>query len=195
MLFPPRYVLLFYFSSRRRLTRCLSDWSSDVCSSDLTSRNCIRYESGRTDMGVPQRNSELPWLPWETSLQTSRRTFVPSETGRTTESPCARHSLISQRRTIGRSPKGLPTGKATCRDVPFGATAGKSVVPSPGARGQSTVYTRSLQSSQTAPPGALSANCRRQKFVETGIVFCSERELSCEGAPGLTGAQGRLECG
>src|SRR5947199_5740836 len=38
----------FFFSSRRRHTRCLSDWSSDVCSSDLemnpatapSSRNC-----------------------------------------------------------------------------------------------------------------------------------------------------------
>src|SRR5947199_4800127 len=28
-------VFLFFFSSRRRHTRCLSDWSSDVCSSDL----------------------------------------------------------------------------------------------------------------------------------------------------------------
>src|SRR5262245_62880386 len=27
----------FFFSSRRRHTRCLSDWSSDVCSSDLGS--------------------------------------------------------------------------------------------------------------------------------------------------------------
>src|SRR5262245_57483551 len=27
----------FFFSSRRRHTRCLSDWSSDVCSSDLAS--------------------------------------------------------------------------------------------------------------------------------------------------------------
>src|ERR1035438_10712740 len=27
---------IFFFSSRRRHTRCLSDWSSDVCSSDLT---------------------------------------------------------------------------------------------------------------------------------------------------------------
>src|ERR1035441_10716812 len=26
---------LLFFSSRRRHTRCLSDWSSDVCSSDL----------------------------------------------------------------------------------------------------------------------------------------------------------------
>src|SRR5947199_2820292 len=31
------YVFFFFFfSSRRRHTRCLSDWSSDVCSSDLT---------------------------------------------------------------------------------------------------------------------------------------------------------------
>src|SRR5262245_42258900 len=29
------YVSCFFFSSRRRHTRCLSDWSSDVCSSDL----------------------------------------------------------------------------------------------------------------------------------------------------------------
>src|ERR1035438_10794059 len=31
------FLLLFFFfsSSRRRHTRCLSDWSSDVCSSDL----------------------------------------------------------------------------------------------------------------------------------------------------------------
>src|SRR5437899_7265956 len=28
-------MLRFFFSSRRRHTRCLSDWSSDVCSSDL----------------------------------------------------------------------------------------------------------------------------------------------------------------
>src|SRR5438128_7116676 len=28
-------LLLFFFSSRRRHTRCYRDWSSDVCSSDL----------------------------------------------------------------------------------------------------------------------------------------------------------------
>src|SRR3989442_5085141 len=28
--------LFFFFSSRRRHTRCGRDWSSDVCSSDLT---------------------------------------------------------------------------------------------------------------------------------------------------------------
>src|SRR5438034_9340012 len=30
-------MLVFFFSSRRRHTRSLCDWSSDVCSSDLTS--------------------------------------------------------------------------------------------------------------------------------------------------------------
>src|ERR1035441_903021 len=33
----PTPVKFFFFSSRRRHTRCLSDWSSDVCSSDLSS--------------------------------------------------------------------------------------------------------------------------------------------------------------
>src|SRR5437899_4134848 len=31
-------LIFFFFSSRRRHTRCLSDWSSDVCSSDLLPR-------------------------------------------------------------------------------------------------------------------------------------------------------------
>src|SRR2546429_4604043 len=34
--------VLFFFSSRRRHTRCSRDWSSDVCSSDLLS-NPPRY--------------------------------------------------------------------------------------------------------------------------------------------------------
>src|SRR5437016_10143067 len=29
------FILFFFFSSRRRHTRLVSDWSSDVCSSDL----------------------------------------------------------------------------------------------------------------------------------------------------------------
>src|SRR5262245_63105436 len=34
-------VVFFFFSSRRRHTRCLSDWSSDVCSSDLSLRSAF----------------------------------------------------------------------------------------------------------------------------------------------------------
>src|SRR5262245_63277187 len=36
-------MFFFFFSSRRRHTRCLSDWSSDVCSSDLYVMAGLQY--------------------------------------------------------------------------------------------------------------------------------------------------------
>src|SRR5258706_77379 len=41
----------FFFSSRRRHTRLVSDWSSDVCSSDLSSamKNEITFKDGRAE--------------------------------------------------------------------------------------------------------------------------------------------------
>src|SRR5437899_9053779 len=39
-------VVGFFFSSRRRHTRCLSDWSSDVCSSDLVQGAKLLKERG-----------------------------------------------------------------------------------------------------------------------------------------------------
>src|SRR5439155_11718517 len=38
--------LIFFFSSRRRHTRWPRDWSSDVCSSDLTSHGLVRDAKG-----------------------------------------------------------------------------------------------------------------------------------------------------
>src|SRR5699024_12113478 len=37
-------LLIFLFSSRRRHTRSIRDWSSDVCSSDLKKRASIAVE-------------------------------------------------------------------------------------------------------------------------------------------------------
>src|SRR5438045_9628348 len=61
------YLLLFFifffffFSSRRRHTRCLSDWSSDVCSSDLvplTGTSVIAFGSlGIFAISLPPSNS------------------------------------------------------------------------------------------------------------------------------------------
>ena len=39
-----RYVV-FFFSSRRRHTRLVSDWSSDVCSSDRVQYGVSRFHS------------------------------------------------------------------------------------------------------------------------------------------------------
>src|SRR5438034_9069826 len=40
---------IFFFSSRRRHTRSLCDWSSDVCSSDLLSRHREWYDADARD--------------------------------------------------------------------------------------------------------------------------------------------------
>src|SRR6266498_4869191 len=52
---------VFFFSSRRRHTRCGRDWSSDVCSSDLEvgfSRLGVRWELEGSNLRVP-RDQEL----------------------------------------------------------------------------------------------------------------------------------------
>src|SRR5690349_23914529 len=49
------FFFLFFFSSRRRHTRSLRDWSSDVCSSDLAarrSRRAGRLAAARSERGA-----------------------------------------------------------------------------------------------------------------------------------------------
>src|ERR1035438_5299937 len=47
-------AFFFFFSSRRRHTRCPSDWSSDVCSSDLSARSSWSAVPLRTNRTVFQ---------------------------------------------------------------------------------------------------------------------------------------------
>src|SRR2546429_3556031 len=49
--------VFFFFSSRRRHTRCSRDWSSDVCSSDLAE------ESERPNIWVEYTMAFLPATP------------------------------------------------------------------------------------------------------------------------------------
>src|ERR1035438_7551239 len=44
------FDFFFFFSSRRRHTRCVSDWSSDVCSSDLNHQHEHSYEEHRSQV-------------------------------------------------------------------------------------------------------------------------------------------------
>src|SRR5947199_5455684 len=57
---------IFFFSSRRRHTRCLSDWSSDVCSSDLNRRQVeelsVLHELARAMAGQLDREALLETL-------------------------------------------------------------------------------------------------------------------------------------
>src|ERR1035438_10643765 len=56
-----RASFVFFFSSRRRHTRCLSDWSSDVCSSDLSK------------MGLYFDAAETFWQKWVVGYDPSRQ--------------------------------------------------------------------------------------------------------------------------
>src|SRR5688500_19145321 len=47
-----KYFLFFFFSSRRRHTRLQGDWSSDVCSSDLSPRRLARLSKVAREHGV-----------------------------------------------------------------------------------------------------------------------------------------------
>src|SRR5690606_40629344 len=71
----------FFFSSRRRHTRFSRDWSSDVCSSDLTGSDCVGTSNrhGATSvtqfelfpMPPEQRPAHQPWPFYPMILRTS----------------------------------------------------------------------------------------------------------------------------
>src|SRR5205814_5427264 len=52
-----RLLEYFFFPSRRRHTSCLSDWSSDVCSSDLRESERRSSSPSRVGYGCPIRCS------------------------------------------------------------------------------------------------------------------------------------------
>src|SRR5262249_59114776 len=71
---------LFFFSSRRRHTRLVSDWSSDVCSSDLVEISlppmpCVRMGSARmSDTGMRGSSDAIgSWKTMFTSRSEERR--------------------------------------------------------------------------------------------------------------------------
>src|SRR5690554_7739730 len=51
------YLCFFFFSSRRRHTRCGRDWSSDVCSSDLNEDQSVEVEMTLTSPNCPVAES------------------------------------------------------------------------------------------------------------------------------------------
>ena len=51
------YLIVFFFSSRRRHTRLVSDWSSDVCSSDQCSRVMLDDDHITVEIGLRPENA------------------------------------------------------------------------------------------------------------------------------------------
>src|SRR5205814_4875575 len=69
--------LFFFFSSRRRHTRCLSDWSSDVCSSDLTF--IARRNGYALGMNRDEKLTRAAGLPPRLTHLKGRAVLAPSE--------------------------------------------------------------------------------------------------------------------
>src|SRR5207245_7453485 len=57
-------MFCFFFSSRRRHTRCYRDWSSDVCSSDLSFSALAAYPKNAGRLG-PSNRQQSAWEPAE----------------------------------------------------------------------------------------------------------------------------------
>src|SRR5205814_6147116 len=79
-----------FFSSRRRHTRCLSDWSSDVCSSDLITARDGMIIYGRSDavlnpggvrIGTAEIYRQVEQLEEVTESLVIGQTWPPGEIG------------------------------------------------------------------------------------------------------------------
>src|SRR5256884_7309115 len=70
--------MFFFFSSRRRHTRCSRDWSSDVCSSDLVSADPVTIACRGTKSA---HELELMRLACEATFDVFRATFASLKVG------------------------------------------------------------------------------------------------------------------
>src|SRR5256884_9978423 len=71
----------FFFSSRRRHTRCSRDWSSDVCSSDLCGQSICTGQHARSpaqsSRRLPERNSSSsPKTFWISAAVPTRKKLL-----------------------------------------------------------------------------------------------------------------------
>src|SRR5437899_7226196 len=91
-------LLPFFFSSRRRHTRCLSDWSSDVCSSDLELRAISRRRgAGHRGLHHPSRRTSETLV-----TDTVRRTQL-SLPGPRSKALFDAEAMRSEERRVGKS--------------------------------------------------------------------------------------------
>src|SRR5438445_491162 len=82
---------VFFFSSRRRHTRYWRDWSSDVCSSDLTASASSTRSSPRPSCSRKRRSCCAASLPWDRSRSGWRwKPWTRGSRCRSTRACCSR---------------------------------------------------------------------------------------------------------
>src|SRR5256885_5282291 len=89
-----RYILFFFFSSRRRHTRLQGDWSSDVCSSDLDT-SIYLYQGADRDQRVVEAAKKEGTVTFYTSMQTP-------ESGPLSQAFEKKYGIRSEERRVGK---------------------------------------------------------------------------------------------
>src|SRR3989442_13532770 len=110
-----QYLAYFFFSSRRRHTRCGRDWSSDVCSSDLSSSSWARADwrkrrRGSRGTACAGTNASTSWTRLSRNSHERRRAMnarIESEPGpvknRTTVERKSHREVVVTRTINGRA--------------------------------------------------------------------------------------------
>src|SRR5262249_58312510 len=96
--------IVFFFSSRRRHTRLVSDWSSDVCSSDL--ERCLRHDA-------VWRQSISPDMLWRHTASCRRHRSAVGKWDSSRSGPCS-----------SRNPE---IGRGSCREKGWRLVGGQVV--------------------------------------------------------------------
>src|SRR5438093_10426525 len=99
---------VFFFSSRRRHTRLVSDWSSDVCSSDLSCRSITFASSGRRGSGRTSETERLGHAVARLVRRPSSKYARPNSGGAASTSPYGANAFsVSGSATSFMRPPGI----------------------------------------------------------------------------------------
>src|SRR5690606_40979655 len=94
--------IFFFFSSRRRHTRFSRDWSSDVCSSDLTIRQLLQKQDANL---VTRESAIFAWIPTLTSV--SRQSIFSGKPPLYFPSSINSTNSRSEERRVGKESRSL----------------------------------------------------------------------------------------
>src|SRR6266498_5108433 len=132
------YVVCFFFSSRRRHTRCGRDWSSDVCSSDLSLEKAREgWNRAVTETFFHAARVHAPMAPAMEAMAThhSNRLVFPVPTAMSpSSSASARRAPRRSGVSVASGPLELDRDGDLLQDVPEGLRG--RAVADPRVRGQ-----------------------------------------------------------
>src|SRR2546429_5777745 len=106
-------MICFFFSSRRRHTRCSRDWSSDVCSSDLLSRLEDDEElAGETEEVVETEEEDLVMVGEEPEEEAPAPRPAPKPAAKKPAKKAAKRKATPKKKAKKSKPKKAAKKKA-----------------------------------------------------------------------------------